>query len=141
MQLKFKKLHPDAILPTKGTPDSAAVDLYSIETLDLSRDKFRKVRTGLAVEIPSGHFGYIAPRSGKATKEGLFLRSSNIIDEDFRKEIMICCFALGVDNLHIEKGERIAQMVTIPIPNIEPVEAAELTETQRVGGFGSTGTH
>ena len=115
MKVKFKKLHPDAILPTKGSKYAAAVDLYSIETVDLRKDEFRKVRTGLAVEVPEGHFGLIAPRSGKSTKEGLILRSSNYLDEDFRGEIMICCFPLGVNRLHIEKGERIAQMAIIPI--------------------------
>ena len=145
MQLKFKKLHPDAILPTKGTHEAAAVDIYSIEDVFLAATTFKKVRTGLAVEIPSGYFGFIAPRSGKATKEGLILRSSNVVDADFRGEIMICCYALPDggsfgESINIKKGERIAQMIIIPVPAIEVEEALELSNTERgSGGFGSTG--
>ena len=140
MLLKFKKLHPDAILPTKGTEHSAAVDLFSIETVDIPGNTFYKVNTGLSVEIPIGYFGLVAPRSGKATKEGLILRSSNYVDADYRGPIMICCFALGVEKLHIEKGERIAQMAIIPIPQLEIEWAEKLSETNRGnGGFGSTG--
>lgn len=140
MQLKFKKLHPDAILPTRATPGSAAVDLYSVEDVVLARDAFYMVNTGWSVEIPPGHFGLIAPRSGKATKEGLILRSSNYLDSDYRGPIMICCYALGVDKLEIKRGERIAQMAIIPVLISDIIECQELTETQRgIGGFGSTG--
>jgi dUTP pyrophosphatase len=156
MQLKFKKLHPDAIIPTKGTKDSAAVDMYAIEDKVIPLHCFRQVRTGLAVEIPEGYFGFIAPRSGKATKEGLILRSSNVVDGDFRGEILICCYNLADEYigsehwtarrtnaetlLQIKKGERIAQMVIIPILNAEPTEAKELSTTERgEAGFGSTG--
>ena len=138
--LKVKKLNPNATLPTKATTHAAAFDLYSAEDAFLSQDEFRLVDTGIAMEIPSGYFGYIRPRSGKATKEGLVLRSSNVIDADYRASVKIGCYALGVKNLSIKAGERIAQILLLPVPEFAVEEVTELSETNRgTGGFGSTG--
>lgn len=140
MILKVKKLLPEAIIPTRGTGYAAAFDLYSVEDLEIQNNTFKFINTGIAIEIPEGYCGYIRPRSGKATKEGLALRSSNLIDSDYRGKILIGAFALGVEKLIIKKGERVAQLLILPVPKIKIQEVDELSITERnTGGHGSTG--
>lgn len=163
MQLKVKKLTPDAILPTRGSSQAAGWDLYSNEGYVLEGGETHLFHTGIAIEIPSGYFGAIYARSGLAIKEGL--RPANcvgIIDSDYRGEICVglhsdaqeieisrgynifteeSYYTAHSDSLkQIEKGQRIAQLVIQKYENIELVEVDELDETERgEGGFGSTG--
>jgi dUTP pyrophosphatase len=140
MQLRFMKLDKEAIIPTRATLHSAGIDLYSLESLTIYAGAVHKVKTGIACEIPQGYWGDIRPRSGKATKEGLILRSSNVVDADYRGEIMLCCYNLSNLPMSIAKGERIAQMLIMPVTYILIEEATSLSETVRgTGGFGSTG--
>ena len=154
MNIKVKKLHKDAKLPTRGSDYSAGYDLYAvIEEEDnythngvaytsIPPHQCRKIRTGLAIEFPSGYFGGIFARSGLATKQGL--RPSNcvgICDEDFKGEIMVALHNDTDSHKTVNHGDRIAQLVLLPYLSVT-FEEGELSESSRgVGGFGSTGTN
>lgn len=158
MEIKYKKLSPDAKAPFKTYDVDAGFDLYSIskeETLD-----YIEYHTGLAFEIPVGYVGLLFPRSS-VTKYDLMLKNSiGVIDASYRGEIK-CRFkkiigneindmsilkdkiTIDFSNAKIfEEGERVAQIVFVEIPKVILVEASELSETERgEGGYGHTGTH
>src|SRR5262249_30781533 len=98
--LNFKQLDPRAVLPTRGSPMSAGLDLYSIETVNLHPQERKLVRTGLAVAIPEGYYGRLAPRSGMATKMGLDVLAG-VIDSDYRGEINCLVYNVGEESLHL----------------------------------------
>lgn len=138
------RLSSTAVLPVKGTSDSACYDL-SIDHV-VRDDAGFTVHTGLAVALPPGYGMLIFPRSGLSTKLGLRLRNSvGVIDSDYRGEILIKLSAGFQDRwAEIEKalqpGSRIAQAMIIQLPEIDMKEVTELPETARgTGGFGSTG--
>jgi dUTP pyrophosphatase len=138
MKVKFKKLTGNAVAPYRGTDGSAGFDLTatSKQRIDLYHTKFG---TGLAVEIPKGYVGLVFPRSS-CYKQGMLLSNCvGVIDSDYRGEIT--AVFIGVDNeLCYNVGDRICQLVIMPYPEIEFVEADELSETERgMGGYGSTG--
>jgi dUTP pyrophosphatase len=137
--LKFMRLHPDARLPTRGSPDSAGVDLYSIEGQRIAARGRGMVRTGLSVAIPRGFYGRVAPRSGLAVRHGLDVLAG-VIDSDYRGEIVCALINHGEEPFEIEAGTRVAQLVIEAIALLEPAWSEELGETERGGGgFGSTG--
>ena len=143
MKIRIKKLHPDAKMPTQGTKDAACFDLYAVEDDEIEVGAPRiKVRTGIAMEIPSGYCGRIYSRSS-AFLYGLDV-GSLVVDADYRGEIYVmvgasCEFTPGLF-VPIKKGKRIAQ---IRIEKLVPTEfewADELSSTERgAGGYGSTG--
>jgi dUTP pyrophosphatase len=138
-QLKFRKLHPQAQLPVRGSREAAGVDLRSIETLRIPARGRAVVRTGLSVAIPRGFYGRVAPRSGLAVKHGLDVLAG-VIDSDYRGEILCALINHGDEPFEIEAGMRIAQLVVESIALMEPVWSEDLSETERgCGGFGSTG--
>lgn len=139
MELKFKKLHPDAKLPTYATPGSACFDFYSMENVWLSRS--HTFQTGLAVEIPEGHVLQIHSRSGMGFNQGIRLANcTGIIDADYRGEICIKLFVDGHGHLEINPGDRIAQGILLKADQVGLSWSDELSETERgSGGFGSTG--
>jgi dUTP pyrophosphatase len=138
-RLRFKKLHPDARLPTRGSPHSAGLDLYAVERVTLRPGERAAVRTGVAVAIPVGFYGRVAPRSGLAVRHGLDTLAG-VIDPDYRGEILCALVNHGDTSFEIEPGARIAQLVVEPIALPEAVWAEDLDETERgAGGFGSTG--
>jgi len=139
--LKFKRLLPDAILPTYETEGAAGFDLYVAEETVSPAGKTILVRTGWAVEIPEGYEIQIRPRSGTTYKTGLIVKNSpGTIDSDYRGEIKIIIYNTGERYGHcINKGDRIAQGVLKKVPKAEIIEVEELSETKRgEGGFGST---
>lgn len=142
MNVRVKKLHPDAVLPTLGSAYAAGADLYSVEEVTLPVGGTVLVHTGLAMEIPEGYGGFIFARSGLATKRGLAPANKvGVVDADYRGEIMVALYNHGDKPQVLEKGERVAQMVLMPFLAAEYIEADELSETVRgAGGFGSTGT-
>jgi dUTP pyrophosphatase len=138
-QLKFRKLHPQAQLPARGSLEAAGVDLRSIETLRIPARGRKSVRTGLSVAIPRGFYGRVAPRSGLAVKHGLDVLAG-VIDSDYRGEILCALINHGDEPFEIEMGMRIAQLVIESIALMEPAWSEDLSETERgCGGFGSTG--
>ena len=137
--LKFLKLNPAAVLPSRGSEHAAGLDLCSVEALRIDGGKRAAVRTGLSVAIPVGFYGRVAPRSGLALKAGIDVLAG-VIDSDYRGEIRCILVNLGAEPFHINAGDRIAQLIVeqIATPGAEWAEA--LSDTARAhGGFGSTG--
>jgi dUTP pyrophosphatase len=147
--IKFKRLTESAILPTRATEGAACFDLYANELhiIDDMRTR-RTVGTGIAIELPPGHVGLVCSRSGLAAKEGLFVvNAPGIIDEDYRGELKVILGRLAYtpqwpdpDIFSIEPGMRIAQLMIMPLPQLQVEEVGELSTTARgQGGLGSTG--
>jgi dUTP pyrophosphatase len=160
MKLKIKKLHKDAIIPTRSNPTDSGLDLYSIEDIQIQQGQYKMVATGIAIQLPkpleTNVYPYelgvnfrqlitweaqIRPKSGLAAKHGItIVNSPGTVDNDYRGEIKIILRNEGSDIFYIKKGERIAQMVICPIVTPEIIEVDELDDTKRgSGGFGSTG--
>lgn len=142
MDLPFKSLHPDAELPTAQHPGDAGLDLRSVVDVVVAPGERAMVPTGVAVAIPEGHAGLVLPRSGLASKSGLTLANApGLIDAGYRGEVI--CAVVNLDRetpVSITKGDRIAQLVVVAIPELKPTWAQELLGSARgEGGFGSTG--
>ncbi len=141
--MNFKKLNPNAIVPTYGTPLSAGADLYNLPDGDIviQPQETVLIHTGIAVEIPEGYCGLIFARSGLATKRGLAPANKvGVIDADYRGEIMVALHNHSDKVATVAAGERVAQMVIVPFLRVQYDEVDELSDTERgEGGFGSTG--
>ncbi len=129
--------------PAKMTCNAAGIDLAAAvaDTVEIEHGDYKLVPTGIAIAIPVGYEGQVRPRSGLALKFGLsVLNTPGTIDADYRGEIKIIVINLGQDTAVIKRGDRIAQLVISPIPEIEMQVVAELPATERgTGGFGHTG--
>jgi len=137
--LNFKRLDPRATLPTRGSTSSAGLDLYSIEDLSILPGKRVLARTGLAVAVPEGFYGRVAPRSGLAVKNGLDVLAG-VIDSDYRGEVCCALLNTGDETLNLEQGSRLCQLIIEQIITPVPQWANDLDVTSRgAGGFGSTG--
>lgn len=140
LPIRFKKLTTDAKAPYQATPGSAGFDLTAVSVKKHKESFLRRLveyGTGLAVEIPAGHVGLVFPRSSIYKKQMVLTNGVGVIDSDYRGEIK-AVFAYGEEIYN--PGDRIAQLVIMPIPAVKFVEAEELTETERgAGGYGSTG--
>ena len=141
MKIQFKKLHPQAVVPTKGTEGSAAYDLYATETVYSPIGEIVTIGTGLSLEIPEGWKGEIYSRSGLASKGIIVPNSPGKIDSDYRGEIQVLLLNTSErDMAAIAPGDRIAQFELSPVYDIEFEEVVTLSETDRGEmGFGSTG--
>lgn len=138
--IKIKKLSPSSKLPTRATEGAAAYDLYAAEPAVIEPGQIAKIKLGIAIEVPREFFVYVRPRSGLATNYGADLCSSGIVDSDYRGEVHAPLINHGKSTLAISTGDRVAQMVLLPVPDTEIVLCEELTATARGGGgFGSTG--
>ncbi len=142
MQIRIKKLHPEASLPeyAHGPEEDAGMDIRCVSGALLEPGVPQAVPTGLALEIPSGYEVQIRPRSGLALKHAITLPNSPAtIDPGYRGELKVILLNLGRSVYEIHPGDRIAQLV---VARYEPVEwlESELAESMRgVGGFGSSG--
>ena len=144
MELKIKKLHPAAILPTYGSAGAAGADLYALPEGDpiiIAPGETVFIHTGLAMAIPEGYVGLNFARSGLASKRGLAPANKvGVIDSDYRGELMVALHNHGDTPQNVEPGDRIAQFLIVPIITADFYEVDELDETDRgAGGFGSTG--
>ena len=143
MEIKFKKLNANAIIPSYGSAYSAGVDLSACldETVTLPPHETLIIPTGLAVEIPEKHFGMVCSRSGLAAKNGVVvLNSPGIIDSDYRGEIKLIMINHSQTPFEIQNSMRLAQMIIMPYLQVICQETKTLSETQRgQGGLGSTG--
>lgn len=139
--MKIKLLDKAAMVPSFANPGDAGADLYSVESVTIHGRTQKLVRTGIALEIPLGYVGLVRPRSGLATKLGIGMNSSGVIDSGYRGEISVTLINHSDKSYNISPGQRIAQILFVPVVagfNFEIVE--ELSETDRgEGGFGSTG--
>ena len=142
--VKFKRLDPAAILPTYATPGSAGADLYALpsgEPVVIAPGATACIRTGLAAAIPCGYVGLVFARSGLACRQGLAPANKvGVIDSDYRGEWLIYLYNQASEPRVINPGDRVAQLVLLPVLTPTVVEADSLDETDRgAGGFGSTG--
>src|SRR5437016_4117240 len=136
--LSFKRLDPRALLPTRGSPSAAGLDLYSIEAISLQPNERRLIQTGLAVDIPEGYYGRLAPRSGLATQKGIDVLAG-VIDADYRGEIRCLLYNTGEEIIDLPAQTRICQLIIEKIITPDAVWVDNLAETNRGGGgFGST---
>jgi dUTP pyrophosphatase len=139
MSLGVKKLGYDSILPTRGSDGAVGYDLYSNCDGVIAKGKRGLISTGIAVSLPPGVYGRVAPRSGLAVKHGIQI-GAGVIDPDYTGEISVVIFNMGDADFEVKKGDRVAQLVLerCETPPIE--EIGLLHETLRgEGGFGSTG--
>ncbi|MFA5333197.1 MAG: dUTP diphosphatase [Candidatus Nanoarchaeia archaeon] len=140
MELKIKKLIPEAILPQYKTSQSAGMDLCSAEECIIKPMEIKLVPTGLSLEIENGFEAQVRPRSGLALKGITVLNSPGTIDSDYRGEVKVILMNLGREEFKIIKGDRIAQLIIAKVEQATIVESDELNSTKRgAGGFGSTG--
>lgn len=139
MELKVKKLNPEAKLPQYAKPGDAGMDLFALEETILAPGQFVGVATGIVMEIPEGYVGLVWDKSGLSIKHGL-KTLGGVVDAGFRGEVKVGMINLGSEEYKIEKGHKVAQMLIQKVESPEIVEALELSETERgEGGFGSTG--
>lgn len=139
LPIKFKKLYDDAILPYYGSEDAAGLDCTAYSKQWNENLGCWEYGLGFAVEIPKGYVGLLFPRSS-IVKTGLILSNSvGVIDADYRGEVSVKFYETKVSNEY-KVNERCCQLIIIPYPNIEVIEATSLTDTKRgAGGYGSTG--
>jgi dUTP pyrophosphatase len=143
MEIFIKVLRPDAVMPRYANEGDAGCDLVAAEPCTLKAGGGRAlIATGLAIAIPEGHGGFVLPRSGLATKHGVTLANApGLIDSGYRGELKVALVNLDADNdYHIKQGDRIAQLVVLPlvVSHFQVVE--ELPSAARgAGGFGSSG--
>ncbi len=142
MELPFKRLDPAAELPAQAHEGDAGLDLCSTIDVEVLPGERAMVPTGLSVAIPDGYAGLVLPRSGLASRQGLTLANApGLIDSGYRGEITCAVVNLDRDQaVKIRKGDRIAQLVVVALPQILPSWVDELPPSTRGdGGFGSTG--
>ena len=144
MELKIKKLKPNAKIPQRATDGSAGMDLYACidSSIALAPQQLVVVPTGIAIELPDNSCAaFLYARSGLGIKHGICLSNGvGVIDSDYRGEICAGLCNVSDKPYVIEPGERIAQMVIAPVLTPDITEADELSDTLRgAGGFGSTG--
>lgn len=142
MSLRVRRLDRAAIVPRRSHPGDAGLDLHSVERVELAPGARASVGTGLAVEIPAGQAGLVLPRSGLAVRHGIALvNGPGLIDAGYRGELRV--LLLNTDReqqVTLEAGDRIAQLVLVRTEAPEVEEVAELPVSERgEGGFGSTG--
>ena len=142
MDLLIKKLYSDAKLPEKAYDNDAGFDLFYLTkaiSANLEPNERRLISTGIACKLPKGYCGILKDRSGNATKKGLHVLAG-IIDEAYTGQIKVCIVNLSDKKVTINAGDKIAQMLIVPVPKAVIKEVDELEETDRGdSGFGSTG--
>ena len=143
--LKIKKVQENAVIPKRATEGSAGLDLCACidAPLTLNSGDTALIPTGLAIELPSSQYGaFVFARSGLSIKHGIgLLNAVGVIDSDYRGEIKVGVINQIKEPYTIEPGERIAQLVIMPVATLPAEEAQTLGESERgAGGFGSTGT-
>lgn len=141
--LKFQKVRADAVLPERANEGDAGLDLCAAEEAHIGPGERWKVGTGLAVEIPEGYAGLVLPRSGLAARHGISLvNAPGLIDSGYRGEVAVLLLNNDpAEIFRVAKGDRIAQLVIVPIATPEPLEVGGLSESERgADGFGSSGT-
>lgn len=141
IELPIRRLRDDAVIPERAYADDAGLDLAACERHELGPGERATVGTGLAVAIPPGHAGFVQPRSGLAARHGLtVVNSPGLVDAGYRGEIRVVLLNTDArEAFTVEPGMRIAQLVVLPVPELDLVEVEELPESERgVRGFGSS---
>lgn len=136
-----RRLDPGLPLPQRARPGDAGVDLYAASAVTLAPGERATVGTGVAVAIPEGWAGLVTPRSGLAQRHGLgIVNAPGVVDSGYRGEIRVILVNHGGEPAVLARGDRIAQMVVVPVMVADLLEVPELPGSERgEGGFGSTG--
>jgi dUTP pyrophosphatase len=140
-ELAFRRLRPDAVVPHRAYGGDAGLDLTACEHAELAPGQRVVVGTGLAVAIPNGYAGFVQPRSGLAARSGItIVNTPGLIDAGYRGELRVVLLNTDArETFVVEPGMRIAQLVVVPIADVDVVEVDELPESERgVRGFGSS---
>lgn len=135
-------LDPGIPLPRYAHDGDAGLDLYAAADASLKPGERKAIPTGIALAIPEGFAGFVQPRSGRALAEGLgIVNSPGLIDSGYRGEVVVIAINHDLDEaIDVRRGDRIAQMVILPVPRVAVEEVVELPPTDRgSGGHGSTG--
>ena len=136
--IQILRVNPQATLPTRTHADDAGLDLYNLEDFHLEPGEGRAIKTGIALAIPRGYVGLVADRSSLG-KRGL-KTAGGVIDAGYRGEIHIVLWNISAQIFELKKGERLAQLLLIPIATPAVEEVTSLDETARgAKGFGSSG--
>ena len=141
IELPIRRLRDDAILPQRAYAGDAGLDLAACERHELGPGERAIVPTGLAVAIPEGYAGFVQPRSGLASRHGItIVNTPGLVDSGYRGELRVVLLNTDpTEPFVVEAGMRIAQLVVLPVPEIELLEVEELPESERgVRGFGSS---
>ena len=141
MHISYLKLDSELPTPHHAQPGDGGVDLYARTAVSLEPGGRAMVATGVAVAIPEGYAGFVVPRSGLAAKHGVGVTNGpGLIDAGYRGEIHVLLVNHGSEPVSLVRGDRVAQLVVVPVIAQEFVEVSELPESVRGdGGFGSTG--
>jgi dUTP pyrophosphatase len=134
-------LRPDAVVPTRAYAGDAGLDLASCERVELGPGERATVATGLAIAIPDGYAGFVQPRSGLASRHGItIVNTPGLVDSGYRGELKVILLNTDAkEPFVVEPGMRIAQLVVMQVPEIDPIEVDELPESERgMRGFGSS---
>jgi len=140
-ELPVRRLRDDAVVPEHAYPGDAGLDLAACERVELGPGERAVVPTGLAVAVPDGYAGFVQPRSGLAAEHGLtILNTPGLIDSGYRGELRVVLHNTDREaQFVVEPGMRIAQLVVLPVAELDLVEVEELPESARgVRGFGSS---
>ena len=141
MTLRFKRIHPDAALPSYAHASDAGMDVRSVEDVTVPAKGRVLVHTGLVMLLPPMFEAQVRPRSGLALKHGItVLNTPGTIDAGYRGEVGVILANFGDSDFEVRKDDKIAQIVVAPVLQARIEEADEIDETDRgSGGFGSTG--
>jgi dUTP pyrophosphatase len=140
MELKVKRIHPEARLPVYGHAGDAGLDLFSVVDRVLGPGEVFAVPTGIQVAIPAGFVGLVWDKSGISLKS--VHRLAGVVDAGYRGEVQVVMINLGKEPFAIKSGMKIAQMLIQPVAGVAIVESGTLDDTSRGdGGFGSTGLY
>jgi dUTP pyrophosphatase len=143
IELPVVRLREEARLPERAYTGDAGLDLTTCERVELAPGERGVAPTGLAVAIPEGFAGFVQPRSGLAARHGVtVVNSPGLIDSGYRGEIRVVLLNTDRERTFVaEAGDRVAQLVVLPVPGLELVELDELPASERgVRGFGSSRT-
>ncbi len=139
MEIKIKKLHPDAIIPKYAHEGDAGMDLYSIEEITIPSGKRIIIPTGISIELPKNYVSLIWGKSGLASKNGIAILAG-VIDSGYRGEYKVVLLNTSDEDYTIGKAQKIAQLLIQKVETAEIKQVDELTDSSRKdGGFGSTG--
>ena len=141
MEIKFVKLTPTARIPEYAHPTDSGMDLFSDEDITIPAQSYKLVHTGICAILPPNTEGQVRSKSGLALKYGLqVLHSPGTIDTNYRSETCVILNNVSKTDYHVEKGQKVAQLVVCPFYTCDIVETTQIDTTDRQdGGFGSTG--
>jgi dUTP pyrophosphatase len=139
VKIKIKKLHPDAIIPNYAHPGDVGMDLYSVEDVAIAPGKRATISTGIAMEYPPGYCTLFWDKSGLASKNGITVLAG-AVEYTYRGDYKVVLLNTSDSEYKVKKGDKIAQVLVMPIMTAEVEEVQELSESVRgANGFGSTG--